>query len=93
MEGKKKIETPPGAQAGPSGLREPNLGTTWFQFILFLHLMNTTKVSIFSANIFVNTTKNKKKIINGNPGHKKKEWFTMKSNICDIMDKTVSSFT
>ena len=45
--------------------------------------MNTTKVSNFSANIFVNTTQNS----NNNPwipGPKKYEWFTMKSNIGDF---------
>ena len=40
--------------------REPNLGTRWFQFF-FLLFMNTTKVSIFSAIIFVNTNQNYKK--------------------------------
>ena len=49
--------------------------------------MNTTKVSNFSANIFVNTTQNS----NNNPwipGPKKKyEWFTMKSNIGDFGQK------
>ena len=60
-----------GAEAGAEP-RGPSLGTRWFQFILFLDFMNTTKVSNFSGNIFVNTTQN----LNNNPwipGHKNKK--------------------
>ena len=78
---KKKIETTwrPGWALGPplrpsasAPALEPSLGTRWFQFILFLPSMNTTKVSIFSVTIFVNTTQNS----NNNPwipGHKNKK--------------------
>ena len=72
MEGKKKMK-PPGAQAVPfsasggissrrpvvgasRGRKGHILGTRWFHF--FFTSMNTTKVSIFSATIFVNTTQN-----------------------------------
>ena len=70
MEGKKKKMKPPGAQAGPSSLR----------FGL------TTKVSIFSATIFVNTTQSSNNN-QWNPGHKNKKYerFIMKSHIGDIL--------
>ena len=53
--------------------------------ISFLTSMNTTKISNFSAHIFVNTTQFYNKIMKSR-SQKKTEWFTLKSNMV-ILDK------